>query len=122
MKNGLDWSNGINKAQAVFTICTMIICGVAPVGMTFFFTIRIQQFRDKVFLSRFGSIIGDFNFREKMSSLFISIFCYRRLIEVLLIVFVASYPYAQVQLMTLSCVFAVILFGYSNAYRMSGNR
>jgi hypothetical protein len=118
MSHGLDWSNDINRAQALFAIFTMIICGVAPIGMTFFFTIRIQQFRDKVFLSRFGSVIGDFNFREKMSSVFISIFCYRRLIEVVLIVFVSSYPYAQVQLMTLSCVFATILFGYSNAYRM----
>ena len=122
MHQGLNWSNGINIAQAIFAIVTMIICGVAPAGMTFFFTIKIQQFRDKVFLSRFGSIIGDFNFREKMSSVFISIFCYRRLIEVLLIVFVSSYPYAQVQLMTLSCVLAVILFGYSNTYRMSRNR
>ena len=118
MYRGLDWSNGINITQAIFAIVTMIICGVAPAGMTFFFTIKIQQFRDKVFLSRFGSIIGDLNFREKMSSVFISIFCYRRLIEVLLIVFVSSYPYAQVQLITLSCVLTVILFGYSNAYRM----
>ena len=122
MHQGLDWSNGMNITQAIFAIVTMIICGAAPAGMTFFFTIKIQQFRDKVFLSRFGSIIGDFNFREKMSSVFISIFCYRRLIEVLLIVFVSSYPYAQVQLMTLSCVLAVILFGYSNTYRMSRNR
>jgi hypothetical protein len=42
MHQGLNWSNGINIAQAIFAIVTMIICGVAPAGMTFFFTIKIQ--------------------------------------------------------------------------------
>jgi hypothetical protein len=71
---------------------------------------------------RFSSVIGDYNYREKMSSMFISIFCYRRLVEVVLIVFLPSYPYAQVQLMTLSSVLVVIMFGYSNVYLMFRNR
>ena len=73
-------------------------------------------------MSKFNSIIGDFNYRYWLSASFISIFCYRRLIEVLLILFMDSYPYAQVQFMTLSCIFVVILFGYSNTYRMSSAR
>jgi hypothetical protein len=53
--------------------------------------------------------------------MFISIFCYRRLVLSLLIVFLPSYPYAQAQLVTQSCVFVVILFGYSNVYKKSKN-
>jgi hypothetical protein len=39
----------------------------------------------------------------------------------LIIVFLPAYPYAQVQLITLSCVFVVIFFGYSNVYKTSKN-
>jgi hypothetical protein len=39
----------------------------------------------------------------------------------LIIVFLPAYPYAQVQLITLSCVFVVIFFGYSNVYQTSRN-
>lgn len=100
MKNGLDWSNELNIKQALFAITTMTICVIAPLGMTIFFTIRFNQFRDKKFLLRYSSVIGDYNFREKLSSFFISIFCYRRLVMSLLIVLLPSYPNAQVQLMT----------------------
>jgi hypothetical protein len=39
----------------------------------------------------------------------------------LLIVFLPSYPYSQIQLITLSCVLVVIILGYSNAYQTSKN-
>jgi hypothetical protein len=40
----------------------------------------------------------------------------------LLIVFCSSYPFLQVQLITQSCVFVVIFYGYSNVYLMFKNR
>ncbi len=122
MNKGLDFYTEINRAQAVFAIITMIIFGIAPLLMTVYFRIRINNFRNALFLLRFSSIIGDFNYRERMCSLFISIFCYRRLVEAVLIVFLPSKPYAQVQIMTISCVFVVIMFGYSNVYQMTRNR
>ena len=96
----------------------MIVISIAPLAMSVYFTIRFNLFRNKDFLLRFSSVIGDFNYRKKISSIFISIFCYRRLVMSLLIVFLPLYPYAQVQLMTLSCVFVIILYGYSNVYQM----
>jgi hypothetical protein len=117
INNGLDWSTGLNRNQALFSITTMIVTSIAPLAMSFYFTIRFNLFRKKDFLLRFSSVIGDFNYRQKISSIFISIFCYRRLIMSLLIVFLPSYPYAQAQLMTLSCAVVIILYGYSNVYQ-----
>ena len=70
---------------------------------------------------RYSSIIGDFNYRCRWSPIFISIFCYRRLILSLLTVLLPYYPYAQVQLITLSCIFVVIFYGYSNVYKTTKN-
>ena len=99
----------------------MIVISIAPLAMSVYFTIRFNLFRNKDFLLRFSSVIGDFSYRKKISSIFISIFCYRRLVMSLLIVFLPLYPYAQVQLMTLSCVFVIIIYGYSNVYQISKN-
>ncbi len=118
LSKGLRWSTDLNKKENLFAIVTMIVCAFAPLGMTFFFTKNFTQFRNSKFLLRFSSIIGEFNWRNKWSSIFICIFCYRRLILSLLIVFLPSYPYAQIQLGTFSCVSVVILYGYSNVYRM----
>jgi hypothetical protein len=87
MNNGLNWNNNLNIEEAVFVIITMIVCGIAPLAMTVYFIINFTQFKNKEFLQRFSSVIGDFNNRYKWSSLFISIFCYRRLVLSLLIVF-----------------------------------
>ena len=86
--------------------------------MTVYFAIKIKYFKNVSFLLRFGSVIGDLNHRNRLSPSYISIFCYRRLAEVSLIVFMSSYPYAQIQLMVVSCVLTIILFGYSNSYLM----
>ena len=87
MKKGLNWNTNLNIEEAVFGIITMIVCGIAPLAMTVFFIINFSQFRHKKFLQRFGSIIEDFNYRYKWSCMFISLFCYRRLVISLLIVF-----------------------------------
>ncbi len=74
----------------------MIVCGIAPLAMTVYFIFKISQFRNKQFLRRFSSVIRDFNYRYKWSSMYISIFCYRRLFLSLLIVFLPTYPSAQI--------------------------
>ncbi len=118
LSKGLSWSNGLNKKENLFAIVIMIVCAFAPLRMTYFFTKNFTQFRDRKFLHRFSSIVVEFNWRNKWSSIFICIFCYRRLILSLLIVFLPSYPYAQIQIMTYSCVCVVIFYGHSNVYRM----
>jgi hypothetical protein len=121
MNKGLYWNTILNIEEALFAIITMIVCGFAPLTITVYFIINFTQFRNQEFLKRFSSVIKDFNYRNKWSAMFISIFCYRRLVMTLIIVFLPSHPYAQIQLITLSCVLVVIIFGYSNVYKTSKN-
>ncbi len=121
MSKGLSWSTSLNMKENLFAIIAMIVCGLAPITMTVLFIFHFSQFRKKEFLMRFSSIIGEFNFRNKWSCMFISIFCYRRLVMALLIVFLPSHSYAQVQLITLSSVLVVITFTCSNVYQSSKN-
>jgi hypothetical protein len=60
-RSGFDWSTNLNRKQALFAIMNLIVCPVAPVVLTIFLKRRIKYFRDKAFLQRFGSVIGDFN-------------------------------------------------------------
>ena len=96
ISKGLDWSTELNIKQDLFAIISMSFCGFVPLAMTLYFIRNFTQFINNKFLRRFSSVIGDFNYRYKWSPMFISIFCYRRLIMSLLIVFLPSYPYAQV--------------------------
>ncbi len=66
--------------------------------------------------------MGELNFRNRFSPVFISLFCYRRLFQALLIVFVAQYPSLQVQSMTLQLIMVVMIFGHISAHRTRKNR
>jgi hypothetical protein len=41
---GYDWSDEINRAQAVFSIFSVVLCAISPMIMTFFFSRRIKMF------------------------------------------------------------------------------
>lgn len=66
---------------------------------------------------RFGDLINPLSFRHTSATNFFSIYCYRRLLWAILIVFAGNTPYAQVMLVTFSCTVVLILMGYSYVYR-----
>jgi hypothetical protein len=37
VRSGLNWSNHLNREQAIFAILTLVVCAVAPLVMTVFF-------------------------------------------------------------------------------------
>ncbi len=117
MNQGLNWSSNLNRIESIFLIITMIVCCSAPMAITWYFIKNFTHYREKQFLRRFRSVIRDFNYRFKWNSVFVSLFCYRRLVMSLLIVFLPSYPFAQVQLITQSSAFVIIIYGYSNVYQ-----
>jgi hypothetical protein len=96
----------------------LLICILAPVAMTVYFRKNHKLFRQKTFVKRFGEVVNNLNFRDKNAANYFVIFCYRRLFLVALIVFLQDYPYAQIQLMCLSCSYVVISVGHSNIYRL----
>jgi hypothetical protein len=59
---------------------------IAPARMTLFLRWNYRKFRKPSFKQKYGSMIENLNFREKSSANYIVIFCYRRLMQGLLIV------------------------------------
>jgi hypothetical protein len=54
------------------------------------------MFNDPEFFDKFKEIIGDLSYRNKYSSYFILIYCYRRLAQIMLIIFSAEYAWLQI--------------------------
>jgi hypothetical protein len=43
-RTGLDWSSKLKKAQSIFAIVEIVLCGILPIAMTVFFRLRIKFF------------------------------------------------------------------------------
>ncbi len=104
-------------SENVFSILLLTAIILAPLLMIVYFILNHGKFRQKLFMRRFNLVMGELNFRNRFSPVFISLFCYRRLFQALLIVFVAQYPSLQVQSMTLQLIMVVMIFGHISAYR-----
>jgi hypothetical protein len=65
----------------------MAVLVSAPLAITLYLVKNHSKFREKAFMSKFNGITGDLNFKHKTSPVIISLFCYRRLLQTLLIVF-----------------------------------
>jgi hypothetical protein len=89
ISNGLGWSSWVSTIQSLFSIFTLTICIFAPALMTLYFKVNYKKFRFKTFKLRFASVTSNLNWRVSYSSNFISIFCYRRLVEVLIILYLS---------------------------------
>jgi hypothetical protein len=47
VNQGFDWSNQIDIAQGVFAIIAIVICGVAPLSMSVYFSFRTNLFKEE---------------------------------------------------------------------------
>ena len=100
---GLVWDSGFMIVSSLFTLLCAIIFIVIPIPMTWFFRKNFKKYPQKLFQNKFGDITRDFYWRSRNASNFIAVFCYRRLIQILLITFAAQYPYAQIIFITITC-------------------
>jgi len=80
--------------QSIFAIMTLIVCTFCPILVSLYFMCKIRYFRNEEFLKKFGSVMKVYEFRSKMSGFFFSIFCYRRFVQVILIVCLAKWSWA----------------------------
>lgn len=116
------WSDNFKITETLFSFVVMFVCVVAPAVISLYFACNIKKFLIPSFKRRFDAVIKNWNWRSAWCSLYFSIFCYRRLIEVILIVFLQNYAFAQLQLMTFSSVMVIITFGSSDAFRLPRDR
>jgi hypothetical protein len=111
---GLKWESWVDKFLSGFTYTTIFTFILAPPVISLFLSLRVSLFREKSFQARFGSVIENLNFRRKISPWFLSLFCYRRLLLVLLIVYMGSSGYAQVMLICQTSAIGIIVLGTIN--------
>jgi hypothetical protein len=95
-RDGFNWSDNLSRSEAVFAIVSIFIYSIAPAAITFYFITRIKEYRTESFMRKFKGVIGEFNWKYRFNSVFISLFCYRRMVLVLLILFVGDFPNAQI--------------------------
>lgn len=91
--DGLDWSTDFTRITSLFTVSTISVLVVGPFILSSYLKSKHRLFRDGEFLDRFKEVIGNLSWRSKLSPYFISIFCYRRLAQILLIMYCAKYPW-----------------------------
>jgi hypothetical protein len=89
-----DFKSMSKQMQTIVASLIILMTLVVPVFLSCYLKKNIRKFRKKLFKKRFGSIIEHLNFREKWSSNYIWIFCYRRLAQVCLVVFLSEFYYA----------------------------
>ena len=73
-------------------------------------------------MNKFGDAIEILNFRNPNCANIFSIFCYRRFIEIILIIFAINYPWIQASVMTFKCILVVIIFGHSLPFHLPRDR
>jgi hypothetical protein len=95
---------------------------IAPARWTIFLRQNIKKFRKPSFKKKYGSMIENLNFKEKSSANQIAIFCYRRLMQSLLIVVFTEKYYFQIQIMTAGSTLFIISAGMSNVLKSRYNR
>jgi hypothetical protein len=78
----------------LFSIVSLAVYFIVPGIVSAYLILKIKLFRNDLFIKRFGGIMKTYNFRSNMSGIFFALFCYRRLIQVILIVFLENYPWA----------------------------
>ena len=101
--DGLVWDSGLLIVSSLFALLCAIIFIVIPIPMTWFFRKNVKKYPRKLFQNKFGDITRDFYWRSSNASNFIAVFCYRRLIQIILITFASQYPYAQIICITVTC-------------------
>ena len=62
-----------------------------PGIMTSLFMKKFRNFRENSFIRKYGAITDDLSFRNKLSPLFILLFCFRRLLLAICITLLGDY-------------------------------
>ena len=91
--NRLNWETGLTIVQSLFSIVFFTTYVVVPSIMTVLFMKKFKHFREKSFVIKYGGVTDDLSFRNKLSPLFILLFCFRRLLIAICISSLGNYPF-----------------------------
>ena len=94
-------------------IVQLIVYGFGPLALTVYLRRNFDKFRLTTFKSQFNEVIEALSYRRVSSNNLFLVFCYRRLILVILIVLMRDFTYAQIQLQVFTTQTVIIIVGLS---------
>lgn len=111
------WETGADWTINIFCILHFAVYIFSPIFVRKFFKRNFHRFKDPDFKRSFHEVIGRLNYHYDTSPNYFVIFCYRRLILMLLIVYLPEHGAQQVQIQMLVIQAVFISMGFSYVYR-----
>lgn len=121
IQEGYKWTSFMHVILNLSQIFNTILTCLAPVVIYFYFRSQYEHFREQEFRARFGDSTDILNHRNNSASVYFLVFCFKRLMLVLLIVF-GSTTYLQVLGTIYTVQTCVIVQGWANPFRYRGYR
>ena len=93
LQKGYRFDTLLQSFNSVYSFCYLGILFLAPIKMTRYFRRHIDKFKDPEFREKFGEVIEGLTHRREGAGNTFALFCYRRLLLVVLMVFMAEQNY-----------------------------
>lgn len=91
-----QWDQPVDIIINLFCILNFCVYILMPMLTRRFFIKNFEKFKEPDFRARFKEVLAQLSYRYDTSPNFFTIFCYRRLVLVFLIVYLQNYPAQQV--------------------------
>jgi hypothetical protein len=122
LNQGLTWSSPIYILLSLLSIITVATFAIAPIYMTIYFRNIKEKLKDDSFNLRFQEVVQILNPNSKSASNYFAIFCYRRLVNALLIVLLHDHSSYQVMIYICFNQYVIIANGKANPFKEALSR
>ena len=93
---GLSWDNTFDTMRSLVAILSITLYSVLPFIVSSYFFMKFNKFGDKNFHKKYKETIEKLNQRTRFSGVFFAMFCYRRLLLVINIMYIGQHNYFQI--------------------------
>lgn len=121
LRAGYKWDSALMIALSLSSIAWLCIYVFGPIFLWKFFSKHVENFREKWFRRRFGDSTNILTHRRRKAALYFLIFCYRRLLIMITLVFVSSKCF-QIEFTILTIQFTMLLMGKARPFRYPSQR
>lgn len=116
------WEKGVDYSINIFCLSHLFVYMLSPYLFQRFLNRNFERFKERSFRRKFHEVIIKLNYREKSSTNFFLVFCYRRLLLTVFIVFLTKTPALQIAFQLYVIIGVFIVMGMSNVYRWRFDR
>lgn len=116
------WDTSADISMNLFCISHLVLYLLSPLIVTKYLRKNFDRFKEPWFKRSFHELIMKLNYRQLSSTNFFAIFCFRRLLLVVFVVFLTKTPSLQITLQLYTIIGVFIGMGMSNIYRWRFDR